>query len=135
MRPLRHKGGNICMEGPLCPSLMEIQSSSPSPCSVGNACCKTPKWTIMCLQSRRVKRPQMEIGIGGRDTLIQLRAMVIHAQMGCAYFCVYTSTRLCMCLPKNGSICTHAKGRHMNASRRIFMHDLLNVYRLWRAHT
>lgn len=26
---------------------------------------KKPKWTIMCLQSRRVKRPQMEIGIGG----------------------------------------------------------------------
>lgn len=88
------------MEGPLCPSLMEIQSSSPSPCSVGNACCKPPKWTIMCLQSRRVKRPQMEIGIGGRDTLIQLRAVVIQAQMGCAYFCVYTSTRLCMCVPK-----------------------------------
>lgn len=34
MRPLRHKGGNICIEGPLCPSLMEIQSHSLSPCSL-----------------------------------------------------------------------------------------------------
>lgn len=34
MRPLRHKGGNICIEGPLCPSLMEIQSRSLSPCSL-----------------------------------------------------------------------------------------------------
>lgn len=42
----------------------------------------------------------MEIGIGGRDTLIQLRAMVIQAQMGYAYFCVHTYTCLCMCLLK-----------------------------------
>lgn len=34
MRPLRHKGGNICIGGPLCPSLMEIQSRSLSPCSL-----------------------------------------------------------------------------------------------------
>lgn len=34
MRPLRHKGGNICIEGPPCPSLMEIQSRSLSPCSL-----------------------------------------------------------------------------------------------------
>lgn len=34
MKPLRHKGGNICIEGPLCPSLMEIQSRSLSPCSL-----------------------------------------------------------------------------------------------------
>lgn len=34
MRLLRHKEGNICIEGPLCPSLMEIQSRSLSPCSL-----------------------------------------------------------------------------------------------------
>lgn len=103
------------MEGPLCPSLMEIQSSPTSPCSVGNVCCKTPKWTIMCLQSRRVKRPQMEIGIGGRDALIQLRAIVTRAQMGYAYFCVHTCTPM-HASALNGSISTLANGRHTRTS-------------------
>lgn len=41
----------------------------------------------------------MEIGIGGRDALIQLGAVVTQAQMGYAYFGVHTCAHLCMHLP------------------------------------
>lgn len=87
------------MEGPLCPSLMEIQSSARLRALWVMPPANPPKWTIMCLQSRRVKRPQMEIGIGGRDALIQLGAVVTRAQTGNAYFCAHTCAHLCMHLP------------------------------------
>lgn len=63
MRPLRHKEDNICIEGPLCPSLMEIQSSSLSLCVLVMPAAK-PQMDHYVSAKWEVKRPPMEIGMG-----------------------------------------------------------------------
>lgn len=72
MNPLRHKGCNVCIGGPLCPSLMEIRSSPVSPCFLVVPAAK-PQMDHYVSVEWEVKRPLMEIGMEGRDALIQLR--------------------------------------------------------------
>ena len=71
MRPLRHKGGNICIEGPLCPSLMEIQSSSLSPYSLVMPAAK-PQMDHYVPAEWEGQETSDGNWNGGRDTLIQL---------------------------------------------------------------
>ncbi len=73
MRPLRHKGGNICIEGPLCPSLMEIQSSSLSPCSLVMPAAK-PQMDHYVSAEWEGQETSDGNWNGGRDTLIQVRS-------------------------------------------------------------
>lgn len=89
MRPLRHKGDNICIEGPLCPSLMEIQSSSLSLCSLVMHPTKTQidhyvsaEWEGQETCSRNWN--------GGRDTLIQLRTSETHSNRICSFHKAHT---------------------------------------------
>lgn len=84
MRPLRHKGGNICIEGPLCPSLMEIQSSSLSPCSL---VMPAPKPQMDHYVPAEWEGQETSDGNwnGGRDTLIQLRSSDTHSNRICSF--------------------------------------------------
>lgn len=91
MRPLRHKGGNICIEGSLCPSLMEIRSSSLSPCSLVMPATKTQidhyvsaEWEGQETSGRNWN--------GGRDTLIQLRTSDTHSDRICSFREAHTDT-------------------------------------------
>lgn len=63
VRSFRHKGDNICIEGPPCPTLMEIQSSSLSPCFLVMPAAK-PQMDHYVSAEWEVKRPPMEIGMG-----------------------------------------------------------------------
>lgn len=63
MRPLRHKERNVCIEGPLCPSLMEIRSSLVSPCFLVMPAAK-PQMDHYVSAEWEVKRPPLEIGMG-----------------------------------------------------------------------
>lgn len=79
MRPLRHKGGNICIGGPLCPSLMEIQSRSLSLCSAVMPAAK-PQMDHYVSAEWEGQETSSGNRNGGRDTLIQLET---HAKVGC----------------------------------------------------
>lgn len=72
-RTLRHKEGNICIEGPLSPSLMEIRSRSLSPCSLVMPAAK-PQMDHYVPAEWEGQETSNGNWSGGRDTLIQLRS-------------------------------------------------------------
>lgn len=83
MRPLRHKGGNICIEGPLCPSLMEIQSSSLSPCALVMPAAK-PQMDHYVPAEWEGQETCDGNWNGGWETLIQLRSSGINSNRICS---------------------------------------------------
>ncbi len=89
MRPLRHKGGNICIEGPLCPNLMEIQSSSLSPCSLVMPAAK-PQMDHYVPAEWEGQETSDGNWNGGRDTLIQLRPSDTRSNRICSFHEVHT---------------------------------------------
>lgn len=121
-------------EGPLCPGLMEMQSSRASLSSVGNACCNPPPQMDYYVPAEEEGQETSDgnWNWGGRNALIQLRAVVTRAQMGYAHFHVHTPMQTPVL---NGSVCTHANGRPASALRGIFVRDLLGVHRRAGVHT
>lgn len=93
MRPLRHKGGNICIEGPLCPSLMEIQSSSLSPCSLVMPAAK-PQMDHYVPAEWEGQETSDGNWNGGGETLIQLRSSDTNSNRMCSFHEVHTYTDL-----------------------------------------
>ncbi len=93
MRPLRHKGGNICIEGPLCPNLMEIQSSALSLCFLVIPAAKPQMdhYVPAELEGQETSNGNWN---GGRDTLIQLRPSDTHPNRICSLCEVQTNTHL-----------------------------------------
>lgn len=90
--------------------------------SVGNACCKPPNGLLCACRVGGSRDLRWKLELGGRDALIQLRAIVTPAQMGYAYFCVPTCTHLLM------SACPRAHTR-------LFLHAHVHTPAYFCAHT
>lgn len=111
MRPLRHKGGNICIEGPLCPSLMEIQSSSLSPCFLVMPAAK-PQMDHYVPAEWEGQEISDGNWNGGRDTLIQLRSSDTHSNRICSFCEAHANAHL-----RDASV--HLKQLNMHTYRHI----------------